>query len=475
LRYIPHIYQTHAEAHILDNDGCGLFIDMGLGKTVISLTAIDRLLFEECEVSRVLVIAPKRVAEHTWTAEVAKWDHLQHLKISKVLGSEKERKAALKAKADIYLINRENVVWLVNQYGVNWPFDMVVIDELSSFKSAKSARFKALRQIRPLIKRVVGLTGTPSPNGLLDLWSQLYLLDMGQRLGPTLIDYRKRFFRVENDYTPFKKYEVIREPDDLIGEGYYEKKIYAKIADICISMKAEDYLDLPEKIFNDIPVVFNSDTRRKYEEFERQQVLSLMSENEFGEVEITAVNAGVLQNKLLQFSNGAVYDEFREWHEVHDEKLESLGEIIDDANGKSLLIFYNYKHDRDRIVKRFKGCGIRELKSDKDIDDWNDGKINILLAHPASAGHGLNLQTGGNIIVFFGLLWSLELYLQAISRLHRQGQIHNVIVHRLIAAGTVESDVVVNVLDEKETGQAALMKFTRAMVVKHSKQYKKSA
>lgn len=465
MKYNPHNYQLHAEQHIYDYPGCGLFIDMGLGKTVVTLTAMYRLLYEEFEISKVLVIAPKRVAEHTWTAEIAKWDHLQDLTVSKVLGSEKERKAALAKKADVYLINRENVAWIVAQYGGKWPFDMVVIDELSSFKSAKSGRFKALRQVRPLIKRMVGLTGTPAPNSLLDLWSQLYLLDRGERLGKTYTEYRDTYFRVKNPHQSFAKYQLIEEKDELVGKGYYAKKIYNKISDICISMKAADYLELPERIINDIPVTMNSFVKARYEAFEKEQVLALMEQD----VEITAVNAGALCTKLLQFSNGAIYDEDKQYHVVHDEKIDELSELIDDAAGQPVLIFYTYQHDADRIMKHFKGRNIVRLKSDKDINAWNRGEIEIMLAHPASAGHGLNLQEGGSIVIFFGLPWSLELYLQAIARLHRQGQVKNVIVHRLITRGTVDEEVVAS-LERKEEGQDALMsavKVVKMLIKKH--------
>lgn len=467
--YKPWIYQQFAEEHLMNNrvavlptnGGSGLFLDMGLGKTVIALTAVERLLFETYDVEKVLVIAPKRVAEHTWGAEIEKWGHLNHLTLSKIIGPLKDRKAALKAKADIYTINVENVVWLVAELGSSWPFDMVILDELTKFKSAKSARFKALRQIRPMIKRIVGLTGTPAPNGLEDLWSQMYLLDRGERLYKTLTEYRDTYF-TKNAYTPYAKYEVHRERDELVGAGYYEKKIYNKVADICISMRASDYLELPDKIFNDVDVCLDESARAKYDEFEKKLVLELLEED----ATITAVNAAVLTNKLLQFANGAVYDENGTYHEIHDEKLNELAEIIDENHGKPIIVFYSYRHDADRIRKRFAALRPVDLKGPKEIDRWNRKEIPLMLAHPASAGHGLNLQAGGNIIVFFGLLWSLELYLQAIARLHRQGQTEAVIVHRLIAGGTMDNDVIA-ALDSKESGQNALMSAVKARIEKY--------
>lgn len=459
--YIPHGYQDHATEHIMQNTSAGLFLDMGLGKTVSTLTAINRLMYEECEVAKVLVIAPKRVAEDTWTTESNKWDHLKHLKLSLVLGSERERKEALKAKADIYVINRENVVWLVGFYGTAFPFDMVVIDELSSFKSAKAQRFKSLRQIRPKINRMVGLTGTPAPNSLLDLWPQLYLLDQGERLGKTLTSYRQQYFN-EGQKKGMVVYNYKLKNDDSKNE------IYEKIGDICISMKAEDYLSLPERIDNDIPIRFSSAVRKKYEEFERDQVLALTDLEE-----ISAVNAAALTNKLLQFANGAVYDDDKTWHEVHREKLDALQEIIEDANGKPVLIFYSYKHDAARIEQKLKAYKPVALRDSADIARWNDGKIEVMMAHPASAGHGLNLQAGGNIIVWFGLPWSLELYQQANARLYRQGQTEAVIIHRLIAANTMDEDVV-KALDNKATGQDALMEAVKVRILKYQKAFRKA-
>lgn len=462
MRYTPHIYQDHATQHIIDNPYSGLFLEMGLGKTVATLTAIDLLMFRDFEVSKVLVIAPKKVAEDTWTTEAQKWDHLKHLKISLVLGTERQRKEALMAKADVYVINRENVVWLVSHLGGAFPFDMLVIDELSSFKSAKAARFKALRQIRPRIKRVVGLTGTPAPNGLLDLWPQMYLLDMGERLGKTLTGYRDKYFNPgkRNGHVVYE-YNLKGAKDDLLDQEFYESEIYEKIGDICISMKAKDWLSLPERINRTVPVRLPDDVRRQYLDFERKQVLALGDVNE-----ISVPNAAALTNKLLQFANGAVYDETKAYHEVHCEKIEALKEILDSANGHPVLVFYSYQHDIARIKDQLKAYKPSELHNASDIARWNKKQISLLLAHPASAGHGLNMQGGGNIIVWFGLPWSLELYQQANARLDRQGQTQSVIVHHLVTAGTMDEDVI-RALDDKANGQEALMQAVKARIRKY--------
>lgn len=459
--YTPYPYQDFATQHIIDNaPGAGAFLDMGLGKTVSTLTAIDELIYDRLEVSRVLVIAPLKVAEEVWTTERDKWDHLQHLKISKVLGSEKQRKEALKARAEIYLINRENTAWLISYLKGSFPFDMLVIDESSSFKSPKSGRFKALKSVRPKVKRVVILTGTPVPNGLMDLWSQIYLLDRGERLYPTITEYRTRLF-TKNEFQPYADYEIIKEPDELIGEDYHEKKIYDRISDICISMKAEDYLQLPEKIFRIVPVRLSPETRQRYNDFERDAVLELMDEN--GDI-ISAVNRAALTNKLLQFANGAVYDSEKNYHVVHDDKLEALQEIIDTANGHPVLVFYSYRHDLERMQKKIKGLVV--LKGSEEYRAWNEGKIPVMAAHPASAGHGLNLQAGGNIIVWFGLTWNLEFYQQANARLHRQGQIKPVIIHHLTASGTMDERVI-EVLEGKADAQETLLQAVKALVNKY--------
>lgn len=452
MKYTPYSYQQYAASWIIDKKYSALFLDCGLGKTVITLTAISALLYDYFEITKVLVIAPLRVAHSTWDEEVAKWDHLKNIRISKVLGTEKERIAALNTKADVYIINRENVRWLVNFYKADWPFDMVVIDELSSFKSSKSERFKALRKIRPLTKRIVGLTGTPAPNGLIDLWSQIYLLDGGERLGKTVTCFRQKYF------LPDKRNQHIvftYKPKEGAKEAIYEK-----LSDICVSMKAEDYLELPERIDNIISVELNSAVKKQYEVLEKELILSL------DDSDISAGSAAVLANKLLQMANGAVYDENGEVKYIHDEKLKALDELIEAASGKPVLIFYGYQHDKDRIMNCLSKLNPRILQSDKDIKDWNRGEVKILLAHPASCGHGLNLQAGGNIIVWFGLTWSLELYQQANARLHRQGQKETVIIHHIIAKGTIDEKVM-KALADKNTSQTALIEAVKAQMSKY--------
>jgi SNF2 family DNA or RNA helicase len=453
MKYTPYPYQQHATEHIIENPGCGLFLEMGLGKTVATLTAIDLLINDYFEVTKALVIAPKRVAEDTWTTECQKWDHLRHLRISKVLGGEIERIAALRAKADVYVINRENVAWLMAFLNGAMPFQMLVIDEASSFKSHKAVRFKALKIRRPLIKRVVLLTGTPAPNSLLDLWAPMYLVDRGQRLGEKYEGFRARYFEKnqwERKYT-IKKHES------------YEQGIYNKIGDICISMKAKDYLSLPERINRTVSVNLPAEVRKAYKDFERKAVLELSEADQ-----ITAVNAAALSTKLLQFANGAIYDENKVSHEMHSEKLDALEEIVESANGQPVLVFYWYKHDLERILKRLKEYKPIELKSSNEIKQWNEKKIQVMLAHPASAGHGLNLQAGGNTIVWFGNTWSLELYQQANARLDRQGQTQSVIIHHLITSGTIDEDVM-DALAGKHAGQEALMQAVKARIEKYQK------
>lgn len=450
MNYNAHPYQDHATQHIIDNLASGLFMEMGLGKTVATLTATDKLMYEDFAVNKVLVIAPKFVALNVWKQEAQKWDHLKHLTFSIITGDVGQRSRALKAKADIYVINRENVTWLVNFYKTAFPFDMLVIDELSSFKSSQAQRFRSLRIVRPLVKRVVGLTGTPAPNGLVDLWPQVYLLDQGQRLGKTVTGFREAYLT----------------PDKTNGNQVYsyrvrkgaEKEIYDRIGDICISMKSSDYLQLPEKIEHEVVIQLDPVTQAKYDQFEKDQVTEVLS------TEITAFNAAALTTKLLQFANGAVYDSEKEVHEIHYTKLEALAELIEQANGQPVLIFYSYQHDENRIAKAFPGA--RKLKGPKDIQDWNDGKIEIMYAHPASAGHGLNLQAGGNIIIWYGLTWSLELYLQANARLHRQGQTRPVVIYKLICSKTMDQDVS-RALAKKTDSQAALMEAVKARIKKY--------
>lgn len=448
MKFKPWNYQQYAINHVIDNSASGLFLDMGMGKTVSTLTAIDDLILLG-EVNKVLVIAPLRVAEDTWSTEVDKWDHLKHLRISKILGSKKQREEAINTEADIYVTNRENVDWLVTECFNSWIWDMVVIDELSSFKSSKAKRFRALKKVRPHFKRIVGLTGTPAPNSLIDLWPQIYLLDGGQRLGKTITGYKERYFKPgrRNGYVVYN-WEL--------KEGS-EEAIQNKISDICISMSAKDYLDIPERIDNRVEITLPIKAMDTYKQLEKDLVLEICEED------ITAANAAVLTNKLLQLANGAIYSEDKEVVRIHDEKLDRLEEIIDIANGKPVLVFYNFKHDYDRISKMLTKNKIKHqtLNTSDDIKKWNNGEIQVALLHPASAGHGLNLQYGGNIIVWFGLTWSLELYQQANARLHRQGQKETVIIHHLIAKGTVDEDVM-NALANKEVNQNMLLEAVKA-------------
>lgn len=448
-----HGYQRAAVDHIIDHPFCGLFLDMGLGKTVSTLTAIKRL-YGLFEIGRVLVIAPKRVAEDTWTTECTKWEHLRGLSVSKVLGTERQRREALSVPADIYVINRENVAWLVSHLGGAWPFDMVVIDELSSFKSSKSERFRALRRVRPLMHRVVGLTGTPSPNGLIDLWPQLYLIDMGERLGRTVTGFRTRYF------TPGRTNGQV--VFDYKARNGSEEEIHRLIGDICISMKAGDYLSLPDLVDIPVEVSMPEDCRVRYEVFERDRVLELAKEG----TDISAVNAAALTGKLLQYANGAVYDDGKDVHELHGAKLDALEEIVEQAAGEPVLVFFQFRHDAQRITKRLKAYCPKEISGSGDIAAWNAGRIKVLLAHPASAGHGLNLQHGGHIVVWFGLPWSLELYLQANARLHRQGQDKPVRMYRIMTRGTMDADVA-KALEGKKAGQDALMEAVKARIKKY--------
>lgn len=448
MKFNPWNYQQYSINHIIDHKASGLFLDMGMGKTVSTLTAIDNLIFL-CEVNKVLVIAPLRVAEDTWSTEVDKWDHLKHLRTYKILGTKKQREEALNKDADIYVTNRENVDWLVSECFDSWIWDMVVIDELSSFKSSKSKRFRALKKVRPYFKRIVGLTGTPAPNSLIDLWPQIYLLDGGKRLGKTITGFKDRYFNPgrRNGYVVYN-WEL--------KEGA-EEEIQNKISDICISMKANDYLDLPERMDNKVEIALSKKSMGIYKKLEKDLIIEL------GEEDITAANAAVLTNKLLQMANGAIYSEDKEVVNIHDEKIEKLEEIIDTSNGKSVLVFYNFKHDYNRISEMLtkKKINHQTLNTSDDIKKWNDGEIQVALLHPASAGHGLNLQYGGNIIVWFGLTWSLELYQQANARLHRQGQKETVIIHHLIAKGTVDEDVM-NALANKEINQDMLLEAVKA-------------
>lgn len=444
MKFIPHDYQQYAIDFIKNNEVAAVLLDMGLGKTSITLTAVNDLIFDSFEVSKVLVIAPLRVARDTWPAEIKKWDHLKHLRYSVAVGSESERLAALRKEADIYIINRENVDWLVNKSKVPFNFDMVVIDELSSFKSHQSKRFKSLLKVRPFIKRIVGLTGTPSSNGLMDLWAQFRILDMGKRLGRYITHYRNAYFLPDK-----------RSADRIFtykpADGA-EQMIYDRISDITISMKSADYLKLPECIINEVPVFMDTKEKAIYETFKEDMVAKIKDE------EIDAANAAVLSGKLLQMANGCIYDEDKKAIKIHDRKLDALEDLIESANGKPLLVAYWFQHDLARIKERFP---VREIKTSKDIEDWNKGKIPLAVIHPASAGHGLNLQTGGSTLVWFGLTWSLELYQQCNARLHRQGQTDTVVIHHIIAKGTIDEDVMA-ALQRKEKIQNALINAVKA-------------
>lgn len=426
--YKPYDYQRTAMQWIVDKPKCGLFLDMGLGKTVSTLTAIQQLI-DDCEVSRVLVVAPKKVAETTWSTEAQKWEHLHDLKVVKVLGTEKQRCLALSQKADVYVTGRDNFVWLVGKYGGRLPFDTLVIDELTSFKSAKSERFKAMRIALPSVHRVIGLTGTPAPNGLIDLWAQMYCLDQGERLGRSVTKYREAYFETHRWNNIVVRCDVKKGCEEIIRN---------KIADICLSMQAKDYLQLPDLITHTATVELTPKVREAYERFEREKVLEFKTEHGQEPANVLAQSAAGLMNKLAQFANGAVYDDSMQVHEVHSEKLDRLAEIVEAANGNSVLVFYQYKHDVTRIAAKLKGYRVRAYQGEKDLNDWNAGQIDVLLAHPASTAYGLNMQQGGHYIVWFGTGWNLEHYQQANARLHRQGQQHAVQVYKLICAGTVD-------------------------------------
>lgn len=443
-----HNYQKHCVDKIINDNNVGLFLDMGLGKTLITLTSVNELLYNRFEINKVLVIAPKKVAEATWQNEIAKWPHLKHLRYSTVLGTERQRIKALNTPADIYIINRENVVWLVDLYKNNWPFDTVVCDEFSSFKSHQSKRFKALKSVKPHINRLIGLTGTPSPNGLLDLWSQVYLLDGGQRLGKSYHGFRANYFK--SDYMGYS-YEPIPDTEKIVTE---------KISDICVSMKADDYLDLPDAIDSVIPVCLTPKAKKQYEDMEKKMVL------EIADAElIDATSAAALSNKLLQLANGAIYDEDHNYHEIHDCKIEAFMELIEQLNGKSALVFYNYQHDLVRLQEALAKTKLRvkKLEGAQDQNDWNSGEIDILLTHPASSAYGLNLQQGGNHVIWFGLNWNYELYVQANKRLHRQGQTEKVIIHHLVTQNTRDEDVMA-ALEKKENVQNYVLESLKARI-----------
>lgn len=453
MKFMPYPYQQYCVSRIVADATVGLFLDMGLGKTVITLDAINTLRYDRWAVQRVLIIAPKKVAEGTWAKEAQKWDHLRHLRISVVMGSQQKRLRALATPADIYVINRDNVAWLVDYFKNAWPFDMVVLDESSSFKNSKSKRFKALKLVRSRINRLVELTGTPASNGLIDLWAQIYLLDGGARLGRTLGQYRERFFDPDKrSRTQIFSYAP--------KEGSMEY-IQQAIGDICVSMKAEDYLSLPDRIFDDVPVILDEKAKKAYRQLERDLLL------EMDEGMITATSAGVLTGKLLQLCNGAVYDSEKHPLIIHDCKIEAFLEVLEQLNGQHCLVFYNFQHDRDRLLAALapRGLRVRVYQDTADEDAWNIGEVDVLLAHPASCAYGLNLQNGGHHIVWFGLTWSLEQYEQANKRLHRQGQQHPVIVHHLVVQGGMDEDVIESLRTKGDT-QEALMDALKARIKK---------
>ncbi len=444
MRYEAHDYQKYATDFILTHPIAAVFLEMGLGKSVITLTALFDLILDQFLIRKVLVIAPLRVARDTWPLEIRKWDHLSGLTYSVVVGNESERRTALMRTADIYIINRENVDWLITKSGIPFDFDMVVIDELSSFKSHQAKRFKSLLKARPSVKRIVGLTGTPSSNGLMDLWAEFRLLDLGQRLGRYISHYRAAYFMPDK-----RNAEVIFSYKPLPGA---EDAIYQRISDVTISMKSCGYLKLPECVINEVPAVMDDKEMAVYDRFREYMVTKIKDK------EIDAANAAVLSGKLLQMANGAVYDEEKVSCHIHDRKLDALEDLIEGANGKPVLIAYWYQHDAERIRARFT---VREIKTSQDIEDWNAGKISAAIIHPASAGHGLNLQAGGSTLIWFGLTWSLELYQQTNARLHRQGQKDTVIIHHIIAKGTIDEDVM-KALRKKEKTQDALINAVRA-------------
>lgn len=445
MNFSPHNYQAYAINYIETHPIAAVLLDMGLGKTVISLTAIADLLFDSFEAHRILVVAPLRVARDTWPAEIAKWEHLQHLTYAVCVGTPKERRAALLTGADITIINRENLGWLIDSSGFDFNYDMVVIDELSSFKNHKSKRFQSLMKVRPKAKRIIGLTGTPSSNGLMDLWAEFKLLDFGERLGRFITHYRNNYFIPDK-----RNGEIIYSYKPM---PYAEDAIYRRISDITISMKSTDHLQMPELITSQYEVQLSEEEEKRYEELKADFILELP------EGEITAANAASLTGKLSQLANGAIYDDDGNIIEFHDRKLDALEDLIEAANGKPLLVAYWFKHDLQRIKKRF---DVREIKSSKDITDWNKGDIPVAVIHPASAGHGLNLQAGGSTLIWFGLTWSLELYQQTNARLWRQGQTSGtVVIEHIITKGTIDERIL-KALSLKEVTQNALIDAVKA-------------
>ena len=453
MHYNPHTYQTRLKDFIIANRYAFLTVDMGLGKTVTTLTAVAELL--DCvEIARVLVIAPKSVAENTWTGECAKWDHLAHLRVSVVMGDEKHRIKALQTPADIYVINRDNVVWLTEHQGRRWTFDTVIIDESSSFKNPQARRFKALRKVRPQIRRLILLTGTPSPNGHMDLWAQAWLLDMGQRLGRTLGAYRSKYFRPgrSNGHVDY---------DWHLRPGAHEE-IGRLLSDLTVSMKAEDWIEVPDLIESDVRIALSPTESKAYREFERDQVMSLEGKD------IEAVTAAALTNKLLQFTGGAMYDTEHGWHTVSDAKLRALEDIVETAGDEPVLVFYQYKHELERLRERFKALNPVTFSGEPEIlQEWNAGRIRLLLCQPASVQYGLNMQQGGHILVWYTPTWNLEQYQQANARLHRQGQERPVLCYRLICEGTVDTRVV-SAIGGKHSAQESLLAVIRGICAENA-------
>lgn len=452
MRYSPHEYQRFVIDYIKKNPIAAVFLDMGLGKTSITLTALNDLMFDSFDVHRVLVVAPLRVARNTWSSEIRKWEHLQDLHYSIVVDTEKERMTALEKRADIYIINRENVQWLVEKSGKKFDYDMVVVDELSSFKNHEAKRFRAFMKVRPKVKRIVGLTGTPSSNGLMDLFAEFKLLDMGERLGRFIGAYRANFFRPDKMNGP-----IVYSYKPIPGA---ESMIYSRISDITISMKATDYLKMPELVSSRYEVQMDDAEKQKYEEFKKDLVL------EIEDGEITAANAASLSGKLSQMANGAVYSDDLTVMQIHDRKLDALEDIIEAANGKPVLVVYWFKHDLTRITERLRKLKViyHKLDSDESIRKWNEKELQVGLIHPASAGHGLNLQSGGSTMVWFGLTWSLELYQQTVARLWRQGQTENtVVIQHIVTAGTIDERIL-KALEQKDNTQSALIDAVKAEV-----------
>lgn len=465
MKFEPHDYQRYCIMRMLQENSLALFLDMGLGKTAITMTVVNDLRYNRFQVRKCLVIAPKKVAEDTWTREQQKWDHLRLLRVVPVLGSRQKRIRALASPGDIYVINRDNVSWLVDYYRNDWPFDMVVIDELSSFKNHRAKRFKALRSVRGHIERMVGLTGTPAPNGLTDLWAQIYLLDRGERLGKTITEYRNNYFvPASRNATTIFSYAPLPGAEMAIKD---------KLHDICISLSAKDYLKLPPIFMDDRYVRLDAKAQKAYDEMEKQRILEL------DEGILDAGSAAVLKGKLLQLANGAVYVtkersdgeevvEDRQISIIHNCKLEAFMELLEALEGQHTLVFYNFRHDRDRLIGALSSTGLRiaELKDANSVAEWNAGMVDVLLAHPASAAYGLNLQDGGAHVIWFGLNESLELFQQANARLGRQGQKKPVFIHRLITAGSVDEDVVSS-LEKKDDCQAALLEALKARIQKY--------